>query len=372
MKKITLFRLVSFLTVLFLSNIVVGQNTTTNFNSGAAVIDMGVTPQTDNNALKPYGLVYDLVSQGIPVNWIINPAKSFVDADNKEDQVDLTVSGKTTRTGTISTGSIDLKAGPFLIAAEFMADAGPIIESWVSANSGLTVYWQLDAISNAPVQGVITSFPNIVIYPKDGDLSSTKDTDIEVGFYNRAGITAGFRLGLPGDITSCDQFYVLSHHTDPDENWTQDDINDLYDFVVGGGNVWMGCHDVSISESYLTTTSRANTNLNFLSTNGLMPYKDTFGTPIHVNEFDNSEVEYTTSSASDPIMQFMGEIHNGLDGNSEKIFLPLTGGWRSSTTVGFYDPTHPDIPTNSPGEAAIIAYGPAYGNLNYGNILRPE
>jgi len=101
----------------------VGTSQLVDFNAGAAVIDMGITAQTDNNALKPYGLVYELVSSGIPVHWIIRDGKSFEDASNKVDQIDITVTGTTTRLGNTSTGAKGLKAGPFLIAAEFIEDA---------------------------------------------------------------------------------------------------------------------------------------------------------------------------------------------------------------------------------------------------------
>ena len=56
------------LTISFLSP---SQSTLTDFNEGAAIIDMGISPQTTNNALKPYGLVHALVVEGIPVHWII-------------------------------------------------------------------------------------------------------------------------------------------------------------------------------------------------------------------------------------------------------------------------------------------------------------
>ena len=351
-----------------------------NFSAGAAVIDMGISPQTVNNGLKPYGLVYELVKNGIAVNWIINPNKSFVDASNKVDQIDLSVSGKTTRTGAVSTGIKDLKTGSFLIAAEFIAVAGPIIEAWVTKYPGLTVYWQLDSITDAPVYGAITSFPTTVIYPADGNMTSTATTSIEDAFYIRAGIpqsSGAFRKGRPGDLTTCDQFYVLSHHTDPDVNWSQADVNNLYDFVVRGGNIWMGCHDVSISES-LITSGKSNPKLNFLSTTGLMPYSVSKSTaiytgtaPAHDNAFNDNNVDYTISSAPDPIMQFVGQIHSALNGNSERIYLPLLGGgWRSTTTIGFYARTQKDIQAGrSPGQAAIIAYGPAYGNPAYGTVL---
>lgn len=69
---------------------ILGQTTLTNFDQGACIIDMSVVPQTKNNALRPYGLVYDLVTNhNIPVYWIINPNKSFQNAANKFDEIDL-------------------------------------------------------------------------------------------------------------------------------------------------------------------------------------------------------------------------------------------------------------------------------------------
>jgi hypothetical protein len=45
------------------------------------------------------------------------------------------------------------------------------------------------------------------------------------------------------------------------------------------------------------------------------------------------------------------------------------GGWRSSTHVAVYDPTNPDVPTLSDGEAAIIAYGRAFGDSSKGKVM---
>ena len=153
----------------------VGQTTLTNFNEGAAIIDMGIANQTDNNGLKPYGLVVDLVNAGIPVNWIINPNKDFGSNSpgvlTKTDGVDITITGTTTCSlNSTPINSYGCKGGPFLIAAEFMVDnllndndAYSIIQKWIKNNNGLTVYWNLNPIIDAPLHGVITSFPNIVV-----------------------------------------------------------------------------------------------------------------------------------------------------------------------------------------------------------------
>src|SRR5688572_29173454 len=47
------------------------------FLPGAIIVDMSQPVQTFGNALKPYGLVYDLVTNyKVPVNWAIDPAKT--------------------------------------------------------------------------------------------------------------------------------------------------------------------------------------------------------------------------------------------------------------------------------------------------------
>ncbi|KFC60691.1 hypothetical protein [Flavobacterium gilvum] len=44
--------------------------------SGSFIINMGIVPQTLNNGLKPYGLVYALLNIECPVYWVINSSKA--------------------------------------------------------------------------------------------------------------------------------------------------------------------------------------------------------------------------------------------------------------------------------------------------------
>src|SRR6185436_15972551 len=56
--------------------------TTQSFPSGSYIVNMGIVPQTISNALKPYGMVYDLITNySVPVNWIINSTKLKDSAD---------------------------------------------------------------------------------------------------------------------------------------------------------------------------------------------------------------------------------------------------------------------------------------------------
>ncbi|OIQ28594.1 MAG: hypothetical protein BM564_09385, partial [Bacteroidetes bacterium MedPE-SWsnd-G2] len=371
-----------------------GQVSYTDFSAGAAIIDVGNPNQTENNALKPYGLVFDLVENGIPVHWIIKPNKSFggTTVDNKVDEADIVITGSS-NSNMIAHDIInkECKTGPFLIASEYVEIATPILNSWISNNNGLTVYWNLIALSDIPVYGTLTSFPNIVIYDNGSDTP-----DIVDGFYDRAGIDTGYSLGTPGDLSQCDEFYVLSHHTDPYDvkrkpnkpiSWTQQDTDNLYNFVVNGGNVWMGCHDVSLTETAIVTTSGQR--LNFLSQEGLIPYADLTEVDTYVpwlapydaiggyddnnivekhnNTFNNNEVHYNSDTASHPFMQFYGNIEPALNGNSEHVYIPFGLGWNTETYVGLYDNGENDPRAEDLG--AIVVYGHAFGNSSYGEIL---
>ena len=66
---------------------------------GSFIVNMGVTPQTTANGLKPYGMMYDLVKNyNVPIKWVINPSKT-------KDGVDLAHNG------------VAYKGGPFIIPA---------------------------------------------------------------------------------------------------------------------------------------------------------------------------------------------------------------------------------------------------------------
>lgn len=75
------------------------QNAT--LTSGAYIISMGIVPQTQSNALKPYGLVYDLLKNyNVPVKWVISQTKV-------KDGADFTYNG------------VQYKGGTFIIPSEY-------------------------------------------------------------------------------------------------------------------------------------------------------------------------------------------------------------------------------------------------------------
>jgi len=337
------------------------------FEAGSYIIDMGVMPQTINNGLAPYGLLYELVNIAkIPVYWSVKKDKSFVNQNAKQDQVDVIVNSKS------------YKGGPFIISAKDTALAGPIIRTW-KANypatggiPGLTVD-QIPVQFTAPDYAVLTYLPKVVLDAQTGNL-------IQAAFYTKAGIpSSAYTLGgIPSLITQCDDIYVLPH-ADPlavpgKAGWPQLQKDSLYNFVNGGGWLFSSCHAVSAIEACFASNG---TRLNFLSSTGLLTWKDsTTGNDNHSdptapfsyrigsgNEFNNL--------ASDPYMQFIGTLDGAMLNGSEQVYLPLTT-WRPSTTVAVYDSnyinTRPNPDVVYPNTAALVAYGHAYGDVNKGFV----
>ncbi|WP_460191320.1 choice-of-anchor D domain-containing protein, partial [Urechidicola sp. KH5] len=351
-----------------------------NLAAGACVIDMGndsgtFTP-TEANNIEPYGLIYTLVEDfNVPVYWVVNPNKSFVnDSDNGNpnivNQIDITVTGTTTSAGATPI-TRNLISGAFVIPEQYLTPTVIAeLQSWEAENNtGVNIHWNLNQLDDVPVYGIIKTLANAVIYPL-GETDPDR-TDIGEAFFEPARIpAASYRVGRIDELNGCDEIYIMGHHTEPD-NWPQNEIDLLYDYVLSGGNIWMGCQDVSRVEDIVTSDGEQ---LNFLTDYGLINYGS------HSDVSSANEVAYTISTAGNPIMQFIGEIHPALEGNSEEVYLPKksaaggttgAGGWLPTTVTAIYDTNHSNVgPTNtSNGNAAILAYGPAFGNSLYGTVV---
>ena len=337
------------------------------FEAGACIINLGQSPQTYENTLKAYGLIYAIVTQeNVPVWWSIRPDKSFGNSASKVDEIDF------------SAGGIDYRSGAFIIERPFVADAQAIIDDWLALYPTLQVNCNQPEFQ-APIHNRITSFPRGVLDANNGGI-------IQGAFYDEAGLvntqvgTDGsgdpiFDLyrpdGTPSNLTACDDIYAMPH-ADP-HAW--DDIEkETFDaFVKGGGWIWLACHAVSSLEALVDIPSipGAAPNANYLSNAGLIPWGD-HGGGTQPYEYSLDAGVYASEAASDPFMQFIGTIDNAMESGSESIYIPYAAGWRPTTTVGIWDPDHPEregtgeYPLNA---AAKLAYGYAYGNPNYGMVV---
>lgn len=302
--------------------------------AGSKIIDMGVTPQTIANGLKPYGLVYDLVKNyNVPVLWAINPSKA-------KDGTDFVQNG------------ITYKGGPFIIKAGYLTSAvNTDIASWVS--QGVIVRTTTTS-GSIPIFIEINQAPVWVV--------STDNTAIPLGFLTDGGIpSSAYITKAASALTICDNIYAMPHS---DPTWATH--NRLFTWVKSidstsgcQGWLWGGCHAVSVMEN-LFNSSITWQKMNFLSTNGLVPFGSHHdGTPSYIND----------SFPASPLMQFISTIDAATTNGSERIYLPaLSSAWRSNVKIGVYDPTQQDVPGLSPGKAASFLFGPAFNDYNAGYV----
>src|ERR1051325_3213654 len=101
------------------------------FAPGSLVIPMDTTYQ-DNGMLKAFGLVYALLRNDVPVQWVIRPGKAHLGADFTTSAVD-----HKTRAVINSHG---YRGGPWVISSTDAAKAMPIIDAWQTANPAVAVH----------------------------------------------------------------------------------------------------------------------------------------------------------------------------------------------------------------------------------------
>ena len=307
--------------------------------AGSYLINMGVVPQTAANGLKPYGLIYALLKAKIPVKWVINPQKN-------KDGIDFTHNGVSYRGGTL------IVLAPFISAS-----VATLVNTWklkgVVVNTSVSEF-------DAEISYSLSSAPFWVMDAQNGKIA--------VGFMNAAEIPAtAYIFKDPFQLDACDDIYVMPH---ADPTWaTHKNLwywNKLYH-----GAIWGGCHAFSVLENLYgpdVDTASVTRKMNFLMADGTaglgyvaVPFgSHNGGTPPYVTQFPTH-----------PIMQFMGSSDNAYTNGSEQIFLPYKpgGGWRPSTYVGIYDPSHQDIPLKSDGPAAVVAFGRAFGDPKRGFVV---
>ncbi len=310
-------------------------STTETISSGSFIINMGVTPQTVSNGLRPYGMIYELVNTyNVPVKWVIEPTKA-------KDGADFVHNGVT------------YKGGTFIIPGEFITAAvGARIDYWIS--QGVVGNYSVSSIS-APVYMDITSFPKVMI-----DNLSGNDTIITKYFNNALIPSSASEINAPANLSSCHDIWVNPHG---DPTWATH--NYLYDFVtVEKSFIWMQCHAVSVMESCRNTLPPFE-QLNYLSTSGLKCYQSgKCGTNLeyHAKALPGA-ISYFYPI--DPVMQFMGTITGAVSGGSERWFFPnATSQWRTTTkrlaTTGT---------SASPREGVVMVYGPAFGDSTNGLVM---
>lgn len=353
--------------ILFSVSIGTTAQTTTNVTipAGSFIINMGVVPQTVANGLKPYGLVYELLANGCPVDWVINGSKVKDGAD-------------------FSYNNVDYKGGPFVIHAEYRTTAiNAIIAKWQALGvQGITTTSPV----TVPVYLTFQEVPRWTMDLKNGGIATV--------FFTNAGIPASAYGGsskywkTPAMLDCCDDVFVMPH---ADPIWLTH--SRLYSWVTGAdggckGGVWLGCHAGSALENMfdnITTDGDPidpSQQTNFLvektaNAVGAGPWSTPGNSLILWGSHADGTLPYTFNSAyaGDPVGQFMGSTDAAQLNGSEQIYIPAhaSNGWRTTTKVLVYDPDHPnakDYP-NTPmtHKASVMVYGPAFGVEGNGKIF---
>lgn len=314
---------------------------TKTITPGAKIINMGVTPQTIANGLKPYGLVYNLIqTQKIPVIWSISPTKA-------KDSADFTVDG------------IKFKGGTFVIESDYAKQANVIAAINTFTALGVNVYTTLTTVT-IPVYKELKVFPRWTL-----DLASGSIVD---SYLINANIpTTNFPLRDPSTLGVCDDIFLLPH---ADPTWTTH--KNLYFWnkpVSQGGNMgwlWSSCHAVSELERSANAVAPFE-KMNFLSQSPPVPPLVAYGS--HANA---SAGLFSYAYPKDVPMQFMGRLDAATRNGSEQVYLPTRAGggaWSPTTKICVWDPAQSNIPTLSLGPAAIVVYGPAFGDTANGMIM---
>lgn len=306
-----------------------------NFASGSYIINMGITPQTTANGLKPYGLIFDLMkNHQIPVKWVINPSKS-------KDGTDF------------SYNSVNYNGGPFVIPAEFITPAvANTIANWNA--QGVSGVYTTSSLS-LPVYTTLTTFPLVMI-----DSLASLHGIIE-NYYANAGISpATYTIGSPAGLTQCYDIWTNPHG---DPTWTTHSY--LYDFVtVQKSWIWAECHSVSMME-YCKSSGTPVKQLNFLSTTGLKCWGSNKCETNPETHAKSPSSPFTYYYHNDPVMQFMGNMHGACMAGSEQWYQPISSGqWNSTTRRGVTTGSG-----TSPKEGSLLTYGPAYGDASNGWVM---
>ncbi|MDB5119346.1 MAG: hypothetical protein JWN56_564 [Sphingobacteriales bacterium] len=301
--------------------------------AGSFIINMGITPQTIANGLRPYGLVYDMLQNfSVPVKWVINPNKT-------RDGIDFTYN------------QTPYRGGSFIVLAQYRtAEVNKAIDSWIGSG---VVGENTSSELSVNIFATLSYAPRWTIDSENGLLVTP--------FFENAGIPTSAYGGsnrsswkIPSNLTQCDDIFLLPHATPV---W--DTHHNLLTWNLDHkGAIWAACSSVSVLEN--TTSPDSLTQMNFLTTTGMVSYQaHARGTP-----------PFSYANPADPTMAFMEKMDEAIVIGTENVYMPKPRGrWRPGVKLNVIDPHNPDIPEKSPGPAAVLAYGYGFDDSKRGLVM---
>lgn len=323
---------------------------------GSYIINMGVTPQTIGNGLKPYGMLYDLIkNHKVSVLWAINPAKS-------KDGVDFVHNG------------VSYRGGPFIIPADFRTpDVNARITHWQSQGvRGETTVSEI----NVPVYRTLSNVPRWTLDKRNGKLA--------LPYFANAGIPPSAHGGTsdsgwkdPSELDCCDDLFILPH---ADPVWSTHQRLYFWNQECRGG-IWNGCHSGSALENMLNPSNRSQ-QTNFLSTKD-PAFTGSSGSYSNSNSLilwgshSGGSPPYIHRLPADPVAQYIGNTDAAHTNGAEQIFIPRqsTGTiarWNPGANIIAYDPTHSDVPSlqsDLRNAASVIIYGRGFDDPTRGFVM---
>lgn len=290
-----------------------------SFAVNTLIIPMDVAYQNSGMWLA-YGLVYRLLSNGIPVKWAIRPGKPY-------DGADFTASAQDLQSGSAISGH-GYGGGPFIVDASYYSQALPLVTAWQAANPATRVH-RATAPFTAPVAATMHRAPRIAV--------EDRNASIMIGYLNAARIPdangSTWSTSSPGVLSNvevangaffgynttdpCRQLVYdifLSPHTS-DSDWTSLNCAELDLFLRSGGFMHATCHSIGSIENicgpFLTTTGFPS-----------FPNKGDDGTfTVDVPDFPSAQAVSTP-----------GKVQK-LPGGAEQTWLHTSVTYRPSTRV---------------------------------------
>jgi hypothetical protein len=339
---------------------------TETISTGSYIINMGVTPQTVGNGLRPYGMVYDLIKNyAVPIIWSINPAKA-------KDGIDFSHNG------------IDYRGGPFIIPAEYRSAA---------VNARIT-FWQGQGVVGATTVSPITVplFETLRFAPRW--TLDAKNGSIATGYFVNAGIPASAHGGasssgwdLPAQLDCCDDIFVMPH---ADPIWSTHQNLIPWNSSCKGA-IWGACHAASALENMVNPLNRSQQS-NFLTVKdpawtGVSGAYTLSNALVLWGSHAGGTPPYTYLQPASPVSQFMGILDVATQNGSEQIYIPRQGivanstvfspsavaRWNPGANVLVFDPTQANVTnpnlTDYRNVAAVMIYGRGYDNPDNGWVM---
>lgn len=147
-----------------------------DFAAGSLIVPMDIDYQ-DDGMLRAYGLVYELLRQGVPVRWSIAPGKAIGDDDFTASATDVTSGDMIAAHG--------YRGGPWIVDAADAGAAMPIVEDWIAANPDVAVHEASEAFT-APVSRTLVVAPTIAMMA-DGNQKIARKYMIAAGIPDSVG-----------------------------------------------------------------------------------------------------------------------------------------------------------------------------------------